>query len=230
MISHNRYFRSLHILFAAVLISALLLVSGCETLITFIPQQKGIYHTVLPGEDLWRISRAYEVDPRTIAEYNQIYNPDDIKSGDKIFIPGAKRVLKVPPPTPEEMAAEVKNGFFIWPAQGMVFSLFGPRWGRFHYGIDISAPSGTPIVAAATGDVVFVGRRGGYGMTVEVKHDEHYVTVYAHMRKTMVKEGDRVRCGEVLGEVGCTGRCTGPHCHFEVHYDDTPRNPLFFLP
>ncbi|MBN1574489.1 MAG: M23 family metallopeptidase [Deltaproteobacteria bacterium] len=230
MILFNRSHRLLLLKSGAILISMLLLLPGCETLMTLVPQQKGVYHTVSPGEDLWRISSVYKVDPKTIAEYNQIYNPDDIESGDKIFIPGARKVLEIPPPTPDELAAKVKRGLFIWPVNGMVFSLFGPRWGRFHWGIDISAPSGTSIVAAGPGDVVFVGRRGGYGITVEIRHDEHYTTVYAHMRKTMVEEGKRVKVGEVIGEVGCTGRCTGPHCHFEVLYDGTQRNPLFFLP
>jgi murein DD-endopeptidase MepM/ murein hydrolase activator NlpD len=230
MISNNRYFRLLLLKSTAILIVTIFLLAGCESLMMLVPTKNGVYHTVSPGEDLWRISKAYEVEPRIIAEYNQVYNPNDVKTGDKLFIPGVKKVLEIPPPTPAEMAEKVKKGLFIWPVQGMIFSLFGPRWGRFHSGIDISAKSGMPIVAAGDGDVVFVGRRGGYGIIVEIKHDEHYVTVYAHMRRAVVKEGNRVVAGEVIGEVGSTGRSTGPHCHFEVHYDGIKRNPLFFLP
>jgi murein DD-endopeptidase MepM/ murein hydrolase activator NlpD len=183
-----------------------------------------------PGEDLWRISRTYEIDAKTITEFNEILNPDDIKEGDKIFIPGARKVLEVPPPTYEELAEVAKKGLFIWPVEGMIYSLFGPRWGRMHNGIDISAPVGTPVSTSRGGDVVFVGWKGGYGKVVEIKHDEHYMTVYAHLSKIFVEEGDSVKDGGVIGNVGCTGRCTGPHLHFEIRYDDIPRNPLYFLP
>ena len=207
------------------------LLSACATFNTLMSESsRGIYHTVGPGEDLWRISRTYEIDAKTIIEFNQIYNPDDIKEGDKIFIPGARKILKVPPPSYEELAEAAKKGLFIWPVEGMIYSLFGPRWGRMHNGIDISAPVGIPVSASRDGDVVFVGRRGGYGIVVEIKHDEHYMTVYAHLSKIFVEEGDSVKDGGVIGNVGCTGRCTGPHLHFEIRYDDIPRNPLYFLP
>lgn len=204
---------------------------GCVTMSSFMmPSTKGIYHTVLPGEDLWRITTTYEVDPGIVAEVNRLYNPDDLESGDVLFIPGAKKILEIPPLSPEELAEKLKSGLFAWPVEGMIYSVYGPRWGRMHTGIDISASSGTPVAAARNGDVVFVGRRGGYGIMIEIKHDDHYSTVYAHLRDTYVVEGNRVREGEVIGEVGCTGRCTGPHCHFEILYDGEHRDPLFFLP
>jgi len=209
----------------------LLTAGGCVTMYSImVPSTTGIYHTVLPGEDFWRITTAYEADPGIIAEVNRLYNPDDLESGDVLFIPGAKKVIEIPPPSPEELAEELKSGLFSWPVDGMIYSVFGPRWGRMHTGIDISARSGTPVAAARGGDVVFVGRRGGYGVMIEMKHDDHYSTVYAHLRDTYVVEGDRIREGEVIGEVGCTGRCTGPHCHFEILYDGEHRDPLFFLP
>ena len=215
-------------LFAAFLLFG---AGGCVTMsYLMMPSTRGVYHTVLPGENLWRITEAYEVDPGIVAEVNRLYNPDDLECGDILFIPGAKEVLDIPPPSPEELAEELRSGLFSWPVDGMIYSVYGPRWGRMHTGIDISASSGTPIAAAKGGDVVFVGRRGGYGIMIEIKHDDHYSTVYAHLRDTYVVEGDRVREGEVIGEVGCTGRCTGPHCHFEIRYDGEPRDPLFFLP
>jgi murein DD-endopeptidase MepM/ murein hydrolase activator NlpD len=207
------------------------LIVSCATLESLIvPAHRGVYHTVGPGEDLWRISRTYVIDAADIARYNNIFNPEDIESGERIFIPGAKKVLEVPPPTPEELAEMVTKGLFRWPVDGMIYSLFGPRWGRMHYGVDISAPVGTDIRASRSGDVVFVGRRGGYGVVVEIKHDEHFLTIYAHLSKILVEVGERVRAGEVIGRVGCTGRCTGPHCHFEIRYDNVPLNPLYFLP
>jgi hypothetical protein len=198
-----------------------------------LPVKKGVIHTVGPGEDLWRIAEVYDVDPKVMAEVNGIYNPDDINVGDRLFIPGAMKVLAVPPPSVEELAAKVQKGVFIWPVQGMIFSLYGPRWGRLHEGIDISAPRGTPIVAAKDGVVIVAGGKagyGGYGNTVEIKHDDGFTTRYAHLSETVVKEGDVVKAGDVIGAVGCTGRCTGPHCHFEIRYNDVSLNPLYFLP
>jgi hypothetical protein len=200
---------------------------------TIIPINKGIFHTVGAGEDLWRIADVYDVDPKVVAEVNGIYNPEDINTGDKLFIPGAKKALTIPPPTAEEIAAKVQKGVFIWPVQGIIFSLYGPRWGRLHEGIDISAPRGTPIVAAKDGIVIVAGSKagyGGYGNTVEIKHDDGFTTRYAHLSETVVKEGDTVKAGDIIGAVGCTGRCTGPHCHFEIMYHDVRLNPLFFLP
>ncbi len=121
------------------------------------PLNRGIFHTVGAGEDLWRISKTYEIDPGVLAEVNGIYNPEDIGTGDRLFIPGATRALPVPPPSFEELAAKIQKGVFIWPVQGIIFSLFGPRWGRLHEGIDISAPQGTPIVAAKDGVVIVTG-------------------------------------------------------------------------
>ncbi|MBN2223771.1 MAG: LysM peptidoglycan-binding domain-containing M23 family metallopeptidase [Deltaproteobacteria bacterium] len=209
---------------------SLLLVIFLGACTTMIPVKKGVYHTVGPGEDVWRIANVYEVDPKVVAEVNGIYNPEDINVGDTLFIPGAKKTLVVPPPTIEELAAKLQKGAFVWPVQGMIFSLFGPRWGRLHEGIDISAPRGTPIVAAKDGIVIAAERKQGYGNTVEIKHSNGFTTRYAHLSETVVKEGDTVKGGQVIGSVGCTGRCTGPHCHFEIHYHDVPLNPLYFLP
>ena len=197
------------------------------------PVKSGILYTVGPGEDLWRIADAYDVDPKIVAEVNGIYNPDDVSAGDTIFIPGAKKALVVPPLSIEELAAKIQKGVFIWPVQGIIFSLYGPRWGRLHEGIDISAPRGTPIVAAKDGIVIVAGGKsgyGGYGNTVEIKHDDGFTTRYAHLSETVVKEGDSVKAGDIIGSVGCTGRCTGPHCHFEILYHEIALNPLYFLP
>ena len=90
---------------------------------------------------------------------------------------------------------------------------------RMHQGVDFAAPSGTAIYAAGDGTVVQVGRVNGYGNYVEVKHNEQYTTAYAHLSAFArgLKEGERVRQGEVIGYVGMTGSATGPHLHYEVH-------------
>jgi len=115
------------------------------------------------------------------------------------------------------------------PVKGTVTSGFGPRWGRNHEGLDIAAPSGTPIRAAECGVVSFAGVQSGYGNMVCVKHSSRFETCYAHMTNYAVSQGQRVGQGEVIGYVGCTGNCTGPHLHFETRVDGGARDPRPYL-
>ncbi|HYI79566.1 MAG TPA: peptidoglycan DD-metalloendopeptidase family protein [Thermoleophilaceae bacterium] len=115
------------------------------------------------------------------------------------------------------------------PVKGMVTSGFGPRWGRNHDGLDIAAPTGTPIRAAECGIVSFAGVQSGYGNMVCVKHSSRFETCYAHMTKYAVSQGQRVDRGQVIGYVGCTGNCTGPHLHFETRVDGSARDPRPYL-
>jgi murein DD-endopeptidase MepM/ murein hydrolase activator NlpD len=119
----------------------------------------------------------------------------------------------------------------VWPAQGMLSSGFGWRWGRAHKGIDIAAPIGTPIVAAAAGRVSYAGwNDGGYGYVVEVDHEDGRMTRYAHNDRILVKNGQQVNQGQQISEMGSTGRSTGPHLHFEVRQADGEAvNPVAFL-
>ncbi|MCS6783166.1 MAG: peptidoglycan DD-metalloendopeptidase family protein [Gloeomargarita sp. SKYBB_i_bin120] len=121
---------------------------------------------------------------------------------------------------------------YIWPARGVLTSGFGPRWGRMHQGIDIAGPVGTPIVAAASGTVIFAGwNAGGYGNLVKIWHDNGSVTYYAHNHRILVRENQRVEQGQLIAEMGSTGFSTGPHLHFEIRKRDRgPVNPLAFLP
>ena len=107
---------------------------------------------------------------------------------------------------------------------GVVTSGFGPRWGRMHEGIDIAAPTGTSIRAAAGGSVIYAGAMSGYGNIVVVDHGGGLSTAYAHMSAIWVGGGS-VSQGQGLGAVGCTGHCTGPHLHFEVRVNGSPRRP-----
>jgi murein DD-endopeptidase MepM/ murein hydrolase activator NlpD len=113
----------------------------------------------------------------------------------------------------------------IWPANGRVTSEFGSRWGRLHAGIDIAAPTGTPIWATKQGEVIFAGVQSGYGNVVILDHGEGLTTVYGHMSQIAVDDGQSVRQGQVIGAVGSTGHSTGPHVHFETRYAGSPRNP-----
>ncbi|MCY4087559.1 MAG: peptidoglycan DD-metalloendopeptidase family protein [Actinomycetia bacterium] len=116
-----------------------------------------------------------------------------------------------------------------WPLRGQLTSLFGTRWGRLHTGIDIAAPSGTPVGAASDGVVIFVGWLGGYGRLVLVEHPGDIITAYAHLSSFAVSTGQEITAGTSVGGIGCTGRCTGNHLHFEVRVDGRPVDPLPYL-
>lgn len=101
------------------------------------------------------------------------------------------------------------------------------RYRRAHKGIDLAAPIGTPIQATGDGRIKTIGRHNGYGNMIEIQHDKKYSTIYGHMLKFQkgLSKGSRVRRGQVIGYVGQTGLATGPHCHFELHVHNQPRNP-----
>jgi murein DD-endopeptidase MepM/ murein hydrolase activator NlpD len=117
----------------------------------------------------------------------------------------------------------------IWPVSGPVVSPFGMRWGRMHEGIDISAGSGAPVAAAASGTVISVGYMGGYGNLVVIDHGGGLATAYAHLSGYAVGPGQSVSQGQVVGYVGCTGHCYGPHLHFEVRVSGAAVDPLGYL-
>jgi len=96
---------------------------------------------------------------------------------------------------------------------------------RFHQGMDFSAPKGTDIFATGDGTVTEAGWNTGYGQKVVVNHGYGYTTVYAHLSKISVRRGQKVHRGDKIGEVGSTGKSTGPHCHYEVRLNDVPQNP-----
>jgi murein DD-endopeptidase MepM/ murein hydrolase activator NlpD len=118
---------------------------------------------------------------------------------------------------------------FIWPVNGPVTSGFGERWGRMHEGIDIGVAYGTPIHAAASGRVVYAGWMDGYGNLVAIDHGRGISTAYGHQSSIAVGNGQTVSQGQVIGYVGCTGHCFGPHLHFEVRINGAPVDPLGYL-
>ncbi len=117
----------------------------------------------------------------------------------------------------------------VWPVQGPITSPFGWRWGRMHEGIDIGVGTGTPIHAAAAGTVIYCGWESGYGNLVVLDHGGNLATAYGHQSSIAVACGQHVDQGQVIGYVGCTGHCTGPHLHFEVRVDGNPVDPLGYL-
>lgn len=210
------------------------------------------YHVVRPGETLSEIGYVYRIPYRKLAALNGIRNPDRIEAGQRLRMPpGAKynrsraararsfrsRSEKRPArsrwgsksPSVHQPIPKDTEKLFSWPLSGRLTSRFGPRNGSFHDGIDIAAPVGTPVRAAASGRVIFSDALRGYGNVVIVKHANGFTTVYAHHRRNLVKDGQIVKRGEIIGEVGETGRVTGPSLHFEVRSGKNARNPLHYL-
>ena len=121
----------------------------------------------------------------------------------------------------------VKAGFVSSPFGRRVDPFSGKP--EFHKGVDFAAKAGSEVLAVAAGIVTWAGKRSGYGYLVEIDHGGGYVTRYGHNKKILVRAGERVRRGQVIGFVGSTGRSTGPHVHFEVLHDGKAVNPQRFL-
>ena len=128
------------------------------------------------------------------------------------------------------------TGDRVWPVDGPVSSGFGTRvhpmtgTARMHAGLDLAVPAGTPVRAAAAGQVVHDGAMGGYGLTVDIAHSGGTVTRYAHQSRVLVAAGQSVAAGQVIGLAGSTGASTGPHLHFEVRTPAGAIDPMAWLP
>lgn len=200
--------------------------------------KRGVYHKVRGGESIWKVARYYHVPVQDLAEWNNIEDASEVREGLKLYIPSnkdegtpSKRSVKDEKASKSAFDAPIQfdRARFLWPVDGNVLSQFGIRNGKRHDGMDIKALSGTPIMSAANGKVVFAGSLKGYGNMLIVKHADRFFTVYAHNSKNKVKKGQKVEKGQVIGYVGATGRATGPHLHFEVREGQKARNPSFFL-
>ena len=179
-----------------------------------------IIYYVKKGENLWSISREYNVKLESIIAANSITDASKISAGQQLRIPN------VP-------GARSNIANFIWPVRGRITSPYGMRVisGRkdFHAGIDIGGPTGTNIVAAESGRVSYAGYMRGYGNVIILSHDGGYSTVYGHNSVNLVKKGQYVKKGSVIGKVGRTGNATGSHLHFEIRLSGKPVNPLSYL-
>ena len=209
----------------------------------------GVYHRVRSGDTLAGISRKYGSSVDKIKETNNIADETKLSVGTYLYIPGVKGPVPVRETgstarsqlktedkgesgtiTPERSPSKSPPSKFIWPVKGVVTSPFGNRWGNMHEGIDIGAPEGTPIHAAAAGKVIFSGERGAYGLIVIIEHPDDWYTIYAHNSKNLVGQGATVKQGEKIALVGQTGRATGPHLHFEIRQGVKPLDPIKYLP
>jgi murein DD-endopeptidase MepM/ murein hydrolase activator NlpD len=201
---------------------------------------EGVYHTVQKGQTLYGIAQAYNLDVKVLRRANYIRDASKLKVGTQLWVPGARRVLQILSSgkttqrtlkQDSSPSSKARKGYFIWPTKGTLTSGFGMRKKRKHEGIDIAAKKGTPIYAAAAGEIAFSGwGPTGYGKMIIVKHKYRLTTLYAHNSKLLVKKGTRVKQGQKISLMGSTGRSTGPHLHFEVRNNARAKDPLKYLP
>jgi murein DD-endopeptidase MepM/ murein hydrolase activator NlpD len=196
----------------------------------------GSWYVVSRGETLDEIAKRAGVPGEDILEINGLRRAADVKPGRLIFVlapPGAAPAA-LQEPAPPGLASGGTAARMRWPLANvapLVGSAFGVRDGRAHEGIDLPAPTGTPVLAAADGEVVYVGNGiHGYGNLVVLQHPGDLLTVYAHNSALYVSGGQTVRAGERIAAVGQTGRASGPHLHFEVRQGQIPRDPVPYLP
>ncbi|MFA6586295.1 MAG: LysM peptidoglycan-binding domain-containing M23 family metallopeptidase [Candidatus Paceibacterota bacterium] len=195
--------------------------------VLFILPVSGIEHTIGKGQTLKSIASLYKIDVSDIIQFNGITENAKLAVGDKIMIPGGE-MIDTEVQKPKANSTNIINrtlktliGYFTNPV---------PLYKRLSQGlhgnnsVDLAAPSGTPIVAAASGTVLLArkGYNGGYGNFVIINHPNGTQTLYAHQSKIATHTGETVSRGEVIGYVGSTGHSTGPHLHFEVHGAKNP--------
>jgi murein DD-endopeptidase MepM/ murein hydrolase activator NlpD len=201
----------------------------------------GKWYMVEEGETLGDIARRAGVPEEDLLELNGLRSAAEVQKGRLIFVldsspppgdPTTPTGLGTPTPQENGKSGSDSQARFRWPVETpRVTSLFGKRWGRPHEGIDLTAPIGTPVLAAGGGEVVYSGNAvRGYGNMVVLKHDADLMTVYAHNSVLFVKVGDRVQVGQRVALSGQSGHATGPHVHFEVRKAQVPRDPLPYLP
>jgi len=204
--------------------------------ILFILPISGVEYTIVKGDTLKSIAKNHKVDVSDITRFNGITEGAKLAIGDKIMIPGGEMIDEggnKPASNLSSAAARDKNYYETHPMPNLVGYFINPvptghktqgLHGPGNRGIDIGAPTGTPIYASASGTVYFArtGWNGGYGNLVIVDHPNGTRTLYAHMSKLGTYTGKSVSQGEIIGYVGSTGHSTGPHIHFEVFNAKNP--------
>ena len=192
--------------------------------------KSGQYVYVETKAQVNKVAKTYGVSVNDL----KVHNPDkSFQGGEWIFIPSKVGIAYFLRDTYViEDYRSLGTGRFKWPVPHFfkVSSQFGPRGRKHHDGIDIPAPRGTPVISVDAGVVIYSdnGIRG-YGNMIVIAHGDDIFTVYAHNRKNKVDKGDKVNQGQMIAEVGNTGRSTGPHLHFEIRVKNKVRNPAQFL-
>lgn len=230
----------------------LFLISGCAITLGIKPQKGNTYHYVKKGETLFRISKYY-YEGETVEEIKigieKIKKANDMKDeniyvGQKLIIPDTKKkqpdYALLPPETifPPQVKEEIekptelvktpiiKESKFIWPVDGKIICRFGELGNK---GIDLMVEPGSQVISSADGEVVFVGDTRKYGETIILKHSSSTYTVYGHDIEIKVKNGDKIKQGQILAQVK-SGTQRKRYIHFEIIIDGVNVDPLIYLP
>ena len=202
-------------------------------------------YAVRQGDTLYSLSRRFEVPLDALATANGLAAPFALSLGQEIVIPKVVPTLETPTPTLASATAPATaptapqaaplplstGGTFAWPIRGAIVSGYGQLIeGQRNDGINIAAPAGAPVRASADGEVVYKGDElAGYGNLLLVKHEDGWVSAYAHTGAILVEKGERVVKGQVVAKVGDTGAVDAPQLHFELRHDLRPQDPVAAL-
>ena len=210
------------------------------------------YHIVEKGDTLYSISKRYNVDMPTLSKTNNLQAPFTLKIGQKLLLPGsivtkatpqkttqtaAKQSSQTPTKTSVQASTYTQPSLkrkqkFLWPVKGQILTKYGPiAKGRNNDGINIKAPKGTPVKAADSGIIAYAGNElKGFGNLILIKHDDGWVTAYAHNDTIKVRKGQKVSRGAQIATVGATGGMSTPQLHFETRAGKKALNPQNYLP
>ncbi|MDO9534135.1 MAG: M23 family metallopeptidase [Bacillota bacterium] len=197
---------------------------------------KGALYKVRNGDTLEAIARVYQVEPQLISSFNLLEESSQLTSGKNLVIPGGVVPQPVRRTVQPTLLASRGDGEYPqppvmqWPLKGKITSLFGWRGSSFHYGLDIAAPRGRQVNAAASGVVDYAAYKGGYGLVLIINHGSGWSTLYAHNSSLLAQVGQNVASGQPISLVGATGDATGDHLHLEIIYYNRRLDPLPYLP
>jgi lipoprotein NlpD len=231
------------------LILVLLMLSACTQRTNLAPVEelrwspynsKGAYHIVRRGETLYAIAFGHDRDYRELAAYNGLRSPYSLRVGQIIHLQGTKRrpffykttpkVYRVNPPKKSQYIdrrTTTRTGTWQWPAQGRVVSNYYPGQGK--KGIDIAGKKGDSVKASAAGIIAYAGSGlNGYGNLIIIKHNNQFMTAYGNNQRIRVKEGQKVRAGEIIADMGVIDRRYWG-VHFEIRKAGQPVNPMGYL-
>ena len=203
-------------------------------------------HIVRKGETLWHLSKCYGVDIITLRDINKLQKQDTIKRGMKLKIPAKVRstsskcfdeisnrniIVKAKEKNNNNVTIKMDSKY-IWPVKGKILTSFGiSNSGLKNDGVNILSEKGRPVLAVDSGKVVYSGNEiQAFGNLVLIKHKNNKTTAYAHLENVMVSRGQLVKQGEVIANVGTSGKVSVPQLHFELRDSSGPLNPLKFLP
>lgn len=196
----------------------------------------GRWHEIEKGDTLWSLARGHGLTPDEVAEVNGISVDATLTPGQLLFLPGLPDDVSAPTKAaaaalPKPATVTEVPTTLTWPLDdGVLLRDFSTEGPLPYEGLMIAAPEGTPVLAAADGEVVHVGAEGSYGTMVIVRHAGEVVTLYAHVDGPTVRAGDRVKRGQTIAAVGTSGRAESPQLHFQVRSGRTPVDPLTVLP